>query len=454
MTDSATGMAPKLYRFQRAGVEFLIKRRRAILADDMGLGKTVQAITACETQGLHRILVVCPNTLKTCWANEISRWAPGRYAKVLRGNYATRGEDASGFRAGYLITNIESLRKPRFVNVLASLPWDALIVDEAHGLKNRKASQTRGARALAHRIPRVYLLTGTPILNKVNDLWSPLNILYPRHYRSFWRFVQRHTIVTKDFYGWRVDGKPTRPTELKRELSPILLRRSKEEIFPDMPRIVYQKLWLDMDGPQRDMYRAIERGTLVGIGDGDEISVVNALAKLTRCRQVTTSPALLNGPSIGVKFEALLDVINGTDQKIVVFSQFAEAIKLVTAALTERGIATVTLIGETKEVMRNASIDLFQRSSEVKVLAATTQAGGFGITLTSAGLVIFLDKHWTPAVNRQAVDRTRPHMQKRSVQVIELLCRDSVDEIIEKVLAGKASIVEAILERKERICQA
>lgn len=445
-----------LYGFQRAGVDFLLRARRAMLGDDMGLGKTAQAIAACE--GLGRVLVICPNTLKGNWAEEIIKWAPERHVTVLRGSPKKKERAVEGFGGGYLVINIEAVRRsrtpatgaPALLDVLLATRWDVLIVDEAHGIKNRNSQQTRGVRELAFGAGRVYLLTGTPIMNRVDDLWSPLHILYPGRYTSFWSFVRKHAKAWRGPFGWVIDGKPTHPDGLRREIAPMFLRREKEEVFPTMPRKVYQKIWLDLEGEQLRIYREIERDAMARVDETTTVATPGILAQLTRCKQVAVSPGLIGGRPEGVKLDALMDIVRGTDQKVLVFSQFAEAVKLAAVRLGDEGIGHVILIGETKEEERSEIIRRFQTAPEVRVFLATTQAGGAGVTLTAASLVVFLDKHWTPATNEQAVDRTRPHMQTRAVQVVELLGRDTVDEMIEDVLAGKVSIIEAVINRKRR----
>jgi len=444
-----------LYGFQRVGVDFLTRARRAILGDDMGLGKTAQAITACADA--ERVLVVCPNTLKGNWAAEVGKWAPGRPAVAVRGPARKKEATIRGFEGGFLVVNVEAVRRVRrsatgaqaLLDVLLSMRWDVLIVDEAHCIKNRSSQQTKGVLELATRTPRVYLLTGTPIMNRVDDLWAPLHVLYPRRYASFWSFVRRHTIAFKGRYGWVIDGKPTRPAELRLELAPVFMRREKEEVFPDMPRKVYQQVWLDLEGEQLRIYQDIERLAMAQVNDDTTVVTPGILAQLTRCKQVAVSPGLIGGRPDGVKLDALLDIVHGTDQKVLVFSQFAEAIKLAAGRLERENIGHVILIGETKEEERDEAIARFQTAPEVQVFLATTQAGGAGITLTAASLVVFLDKHWTPATNEQAVDRTRPHMQTRPVQIVELLARDTVDEMVEAVLAGKVGIIEAVISKKK-----
>jgi SNF2 family DNA or RNA helicase len=423
----------------------------------MGLGKTAQAIAACE--GLGRVLVICPNTLNGTWVTELEKWAPSRPVAVLRGSFKKKEVMIGSFDSGFLVVNYESVRQPRasladgpvaLLDRLRGIRWDALIVDEAHGIKNRNSQQTKGVLELARRTPCVYLLTGTPIMNKVDELWTPLHALNPLRWPSYWPFVKRHTVAFKGKYGWVVDGKPTRPEELRRELAPVFIRREKEEVFPDMPRKVYQQVWLDLEGEQLRIYRDIEKLAMAQVDEHTTVVTPGILAQLTRCKQVAVSPALIGGRPEGVKLDALLDIVQGTDQKVLVFSQFAEAIKLAAGRLEAAGIGHVVFIGETKEEVRDDVVMRFQTDPLVRAFLATTQAGGSGLTLTAASLVVFLDKHWTPAVNEQAVDRTRPHMQKRPVQVVELLVRDTVDEMVEAVLAGKVSIIEAVISRKKK----
>ena len=449
--------AAHLYGFQRVGVKFLTQARRVILADDMGLGKTVQAIVACEELQAQRVLVVCLNSLKGNWYNEIQKWVPHQQTTVLRGTRTQRDALLHAFQAGFLVVNYEAVRpsksksQPSLLDTLAGIPWDVLIVDEAHNMKNRKAAQTAGVRMLATQTGTVYLLTGTPILNRVDELWSPLHVLYPKRYASFWGFVEKHTAVYRNRYGWVVDGKPTQPVVLRKEIAPLFLRREKEEVFPDMPRKIYQDVWLDLEGEQQRIYRDIEHQAMTQIDENTTVITPGILAQLTRCKQVAISPGLIGGESTGVKLDALMDIVLGTEQKVLVFSQYAQAVELAASLMQTAGVKHVTFTGDTPEAERSAVVHQFQTDPTIKVFLATTQAGGVGLTLTAASLVVFLDKHWTPAVNEQAVDRTRPHLQTQPVHTIYLLCRNTVDELVENVLSGKASIIEAVVAKRKEV---
>lgn len=439
-----------LYPYQEQGVEFLLKRRRAILADDMGLGKTIQAIAACERAGARRVLVVCPNTLKLNWRNEIERWLPGRRVVVLGGGHQQRLELLRQAGNGYFVTNIEAIRPWALLDETCAVGWDVVVMDEAHAFKNRRSGQTKGAVKLTRRANAVYLLTGTPILNRVDELWTLLHILYPATWPSFWDFVGRHSTVYHNGWGWKVDGRPTKPDLLRQEIRGLFLRREKSQVYPDMPARIHQRLWLEMEPDQRELYERIEEEDLVLLEDGTNLTIPGVLARLTRCRQCSVSPQMLGSDIDGVKIRAVLDILSGTEQKAIVFSQFAGAVSILSSRLESLGIRHGVLTGATAERSRNEIIDCFQSTADSRVLLSTIQTGGQGLNLTAADLVVFVDKHWTPAINEQAIERTRPHLKAGPVQVVELLVRDSVDELIESVLAEKASIIEAVVKIKER----
>ena len=468
-TDLQVPFAEKLWGFQRVGAKFLVQVGRALLGDDMGLGKTLQAITACEELKARRVLIVCPNTLKGNWAEEIHKWVPNRNVTVLSGPAVKKARLIQEFKEGYLVVNYETVRwsyekttidgkskrvkKPgrHIIDELLGIAWDVLIVDEAHNIRNRKVNQTEGVKALASVIEYTFLLTGTPIMNRVDDLWSLLHVLYPKQYSSFWSFVQKHATAYPGRFGWVIDGTPTQPEALRREMAPFFLRREKTEVFPDMPPVVRQTVWVDLEADQRRIYDEIEEFFMTVVDEDTTVITPGILAQITRCKQVAISPALIGGKREGAKLDAFMDIVHGTDRKILVFSQFAEAIKLVSEMLTEANIGHVVLTGKTPDGTRDQLRHKFQTDPSIRLFLATTTAGGVGLTLTAASLVVFLDKHWTPSVNQQAIDRTRPHLQKESVQVIELLARNSIDEMVEDVLAGKVTIIEAVIAKRKKL---
>ncbi len=466
-----TGAAEKLYPFQRVGCNFLYNAKKALLADDMGLGKTVQAIFACEEIKAEKILVICPNSLKSNWKKEIEKWTPQRSVTILRGSTRDKKNKViSEFTTGYFIANLESIRRGKekkevdgetklvlrdedFVDHLAGIEWDVVIVDEAHNIKNRKAQQTKDTMSLTKtkKADYLFLLTGTPIMNKVDELWSLLHTMYPEKYTSFWKFVKKFANAYPGRWGWVIEPHPRNPSELRKELEPFFLRREKEQVFQDLPKKTHQQIWVELEGKQKKIYDQMEAEAMAEVTEEDSVIAPGVLAQITRCKQIAISAELINGSKQSAKLDALKSVIEGTDKKVVVFSQFAEAINLVSNMLEEMEVEHVTFTGQTKESKRQDIIDSFQDDEQVRVFLATTQAGGAGINLTAAHYVVLLDKHWTPAVNEQAVDRVHRHGQSNPVTVIELLARDTVDEMVEEVLNGKKSIVEAVISRKKGV---
>lgn len=434
---------PELYPYQRAGVQFLQWTGRALLADDMGLGKTVQALKTCALRGDERVLVVCPNSLKANWEEEVLKWT--EYTPtVVRGSPEQRLETLEEFENGALIINYALLRvdkKPtEDLSRLLKMDIATLILDEAHNIKNRKAQRTKGIHKLAKQVRYLIELTGTPIMNRVPELWSLLHTIDPVRYSSYWQFVKRHANARPGQFGWIVEDHATDPKALQSEIEDIVLRREKREVRKDLPEVTYIDRHITMGSEQQRLYREMEENMVAEISEMEQLVAPVILSQITRLRQIAVSPKLVGGETLGAKFEALLDIVNGTNQKIVIFSQFAEAIKLVAEQLE-----CEYFIGETKEEKRSEMVNKFQEDEQMQILATTMQVGGVGLNLTSASMVIFLDKHWTPATNRQAVDRVYRHGQENPVTVISLLMEGSVEGWIEEVLQDKKNIHDEVI---------
>lgn len=439
-------LANTLYDYQRVGTSFLSKAGRAILGDDMGLGKTIQAIAACAELKTERVLIICPNSLKLNWEREVQRWLPGSKTQVIDGVRAKREEQLKNTEANFIIINFEAVRIHK--DMLA-WGWDALIIDEAHRVKNRKAQQTKAVQAIAKQAKNVFHLTGTPIMNKPDEIWSLLNILDPKKYSSFWRFVNQYCHVWDNGYG-KVIGEAKDPQAFRDMLAPYMIRRTKAEVLKDLPSKTIQKQYVRlMDGLQQRAYKQMEKEMVAEFAEGNEVAAPVVIAQITRLKQLAVSPALLGGEDESAKLDAMMEIIESAgDQKVVVFSQFAEAIKLASKRLEAKGIDHGILIGEVKAEERAKNIDRFQNDPNCKVFLASIQAGGVGITLTSASIAIFLDKHWTPAINNQAADRLHRIGQENPVTIIELIAEGTVEEWIEELLKDKSDTFDSLIDGK------
>lgn len=439
-----TPVKDKLYPFQRVGVGFLKKARKAILGDDMGLGKTLQALAVTDELSAEKVLIIAPNTLKSVWRNEIEKWFPGTAVQVIDGPKKKREEQLKS-SARYIIINYEATR---LHTEELTREWDVVILDEAHRAKNRKAQQTKACQKIAKGAKALFHLSGTPIMNRPYEIWTLLNMIDPKKFSSFWRFVDMYCEKWYDGYGWNIGGVLD-PEEFRHMLAPYMLRRKKEQVLKDLPSKTVQQIPVTLEGKQKKIYQQMKDQMVAELAEKETISAPVVIAQITRLKQICVSPNLLgeNGVDFpSVKLDALDGIIDDSNgQGIVVFSQFAKAIRLVERRLRERGIEVRVLTGDTKQKDREQAIKDFQEG-KAKVFLTTIQAGGQGITLTAGSIAIFLDKHWTPANNNQAIDRLHRIGQEKPVTVYELIAEDTVEDWIERLLEEKTTIFKQLIE--------
>lgn len=428
---------------QPEAVSFLARQKRAILADDMGLGKTVEAITATKVLQARKILVICPNSLKLNWKRELEMWYPTAPVTVVDGPAKQKIAALDSYRNGFLIVNFESARGQQVLKYVANPRnrWDVLIVDEAHRIKNRRAMQSRAVFQIGLNADAVFSLTGTPIMNHGEDLWSLLHLTQPDKYRSFWEFMKEHYRARERQFGWGWDDKPINPPKLAKEIQPYFLRREKSQVL-DLPDKTFQDMFVQMEGRQRELYDEMEEHMITEV-KGEPLVAPVIVAKILRLKQICVSPFLIGDDETeSAKINALMEIVEGTEGKIVVFSQFSTAVALISMELERRKIGHVTLTGDVKIEDRNRNVNQFQNDRNTKLFLATIRAGGVGITLTAAQTAVFTDKDWTPAMNQQAVDRLHRIGQQGNVHVINLLAEDSIEEWIERKLDRKTDLVE------------
>jgi len=457
-----------LYPFQRTGVGFLLKARRTILGDDMGLGKTVEAIITAEEMRANKVLIIAPNNLKHHWYDEIRKWAPDRRVLSLVGSTRKkRTEVLNQYVDGYFIIHYEAARRGKqmkkvdgkkrmvlrdhdYIDELLKQDWDVVIVDEAHNIKNRKTQQSQDVSRLAKKAPNAWFLTGTPIMNRVPEVWSLLHVINPDRYTSFWSFVKKYANAHPGRFGWVIDDHASNPDALREEIAPYFIRREKEEVFPDMPEKTRQKIWLEMGSKQARLHDQMWEELMAEISDQEILVAPIVLSKIMRCRQIAISPELVGSDAPSVKLEALVEFVQSTDEKIVVFSQFAEAISLAARELRAAGAGCTYFTGASSDEEQSEAISALNTDPETQVLLTTLKAGGEGLDFTAASVVILLDKHWTPATNKQAEDRVHRHGQTKPVTVIELIALNSeADRLIEDTNKHKKRLVDAVIERRD-----
>jgi len=445
--------AATLRPYQQHGVDWLQHLRAhglgGFLADDMGLGKTAQAIAHIVVEQdagrLDRpVLVVVPTSLVANWAAELAKFAPHLRVAVLHGS------DRHARRAGLAgvhvaITTYAVLA--RDIEDMRLLPWHLVVLDEAQAIKSPDAKATKAACQLEarHRL----CLSGTPIENNLQELWSEFAFLMPGLLGDRKGFAKRfRTPIEKN-------GDAARRTQLARRVRPFLLRRTKSEVAADLPpkHTILRRIGL---GPeQRELYEAI-RSTLhdavrkqlarLGAAQGRMV-MLDALLKL---RQVCCDPRLVKLPSARLvggssKLDDLLDMVGEMvpeGRRILLFSQFTSMLDLIKPRLAEAGIGFVELRGDTRD--RAEPVRVFE-SSAVPLFLISLKAGGRGLNLTSADTVIHYDPWWNPAVEDQASDRAHRIGQTKPVFVYKLIAADTVEDRILQLQQRKASLASIAL---------
>jgi len=436
----------ELFPYQKEGVDFICYKPRAILGDDMGLGKTLQLITAAMKQtDATRILVVCPNSLKYFWANELKKWY-NISSTVVNGTPQLRSTQIA-YKSKWTIINYESLRLHKEE---LQIRWDIVIFDESHRLKNRKALMFKAAKYLTKKAQIIWCSSGTPILNRLSELWTTLHIMYPKKYGSYWKFCENYCEVFNNGWGMQVrdilDPDHRAIQEIREVLKPMMIRRLKSEVLKDLPEKIISQVWVDLVGKQRNYYDEMEKDFCTLISSKEYVEAPVKIAQIIRLKQIAISAQLIDAEldNATAKIDALLEILEDSPKPVVVFSAWKKTLNLVVERLP-KDLVVKMITGEVPVSEREQIVLDFQ-AGKIDVLLATIGAGGVGITLTRASVVIFLDKDWTPALNRQAQDRLHRIGQKESVLVYELLARNTIEEDIEKLLAKKIKLCENVLD--------
>ncbi len=422
------------------------------LADDMGLGKTVQVLAmiqarrdAGEAKGPS--LVVAPRSVVFNWVDEAARFTPG--LRVLEYTGTTRKRLQPEFdETDIIVTTYGVLR--RDIAELSAREFDYAILDESQAVKNHASQSSRAARALRshHRLA----LSGTPLENHVEELWSLFEFLNPGmlgRSTAFRRALQGSKTGNDDADGRRL---------LARALRPFLLRRTKEEVARDLPPKTEQTLHCEMPPKQRRTYRELQehyRRTLLGGGAGGradgrvEGSRMHVLEALLRLRQAACHPGLLDvtrRDEPTAKLDALLPLLEevvAEGHKALVFSQFTSLLSIVHEHLDRAGLVYEVLDGSTRD--RKARVQRFQTDPDCSVFVISLKAGGLGLNLTAADYVFILDPWWNPAAETQAIDRTYRIGQTRRVMAYRLICSDTVEQKIVELQQQKRDLANAIL---------
>ena len=437
--------------YQKTGFRWIRTLREngfgGILADDMGLGKTLQAIAflLSEWKEGKRFLVVCPASLVYNWKSELERFAPGLPVWLAAGVQAERERVKERLEeaGGVLVTSYDLLR--RDIELYEGLTFDAQIIDEAQFIKNHATQAARAVKMV--RSDFRLALTGTPVENRLSELWSIFDYLMPGYLFGYSRFREEFEtpIVTKK--------EEEAALRLQKMIRPFVLRRLKRDVLSDLPDKLEKNMYAAMEGEQRQLYDAhVQRLILLLSGQSEQefsAAKIQILAELTKLRQLCCDPGLLlegyQGESAKTRLclELIRNAVEG-GHKVLLFSQFTSMLERLKAALKEEGVSFYSLDGSTPKARRVQLVDAFNRD-ETQVFCVSLKAGGTGLNLTGADIVIHFDPWWNVAVQNQATDRAHRIGQKNVVTVYRLIARDTIEEKIVQLQERKSRLAEQIL---------
>lgn len=459
-------LSTKLYPYQEAGAMHLAFGRRALLADDMGLGKTIQAIAASallkDLRGIERALIVCPASLKHQWAREIKRFT-SLPVTVVEGGLLTRRD---GYRAPsfFKIINYEVVR--RDLPELHQLRPDLIILDEAQRIKNWRTKTADMVKQLRSRY--AFVLTGTPLENRLDELYSLFQFLDPRILGPLWNFNERFFQIEERPNGTvKVLGYQNLD-ELRATIGPYVMRRTRSEVLHDLPDRVDNNFFVEMTDPQWRAYDEFKESLakLVALAHRRPLTPKereNLLMCLIKMRLICNALALHDkeilpkdrektAPKLRELDEILGEQIaggsRGNGHKAVIFSQWSNMLAFTEPIIARHGLGYVKLTGDVPSAKRGALVERFFDDQDCRIFLST-DAGGVGLNLQAASLVVNLDLPWNPAVLEQRIGRAHRHGQRQRVHVINLIAKGTIEERMLDTLAAKRTVFAGVFGTEE-----
>lgn len=459
------GLAATLRPYQVEGFRWLSRLAAlgfgGILADEMGLGKTLQMIAlvkslADEGRLAGPVLVACPASLVFNWADEFARFAPDVPVAPLEGSRAQRERlvERAGGESCVVVASYDRVRIDGAL--LARADWGMVVLDEAQYIKNHATKTTRAVKRLTS--PLRFALTGTPVENRLSELWSIFDFLMPGFLGSYERFRERYELGI-------IGQDEEAAARLRALVEPFLLRRRKADVLADLPPKFENIRYVPLSAEQRRLYDGAEqklredlnaqkrqnasRANRRGHVRDAEKNTVEILAELTRLRQIALDPALVfdNYRGGAEKAAAIMELVaEATDagRKVLIFSQFTSYLEVLSAELDRRGVAHFTLTGSTPKRERVRLANQFN-DDETPVFLVSLKAGGTGLNLTGASVVVHADPWWNAAATDQATDRAHRIGQGREVDVYKVVAKGTIEERIVALQQAKRDLADSVV---------
>lgn len=427
-----------LFQYQINDIEKLRRLRASLNANTMGLGKTIETVTLLKALD-GPVLILCPKTVVPHWMAELE--ANGINAEAFPKKFPFRTTNV-------YVTNYEQMLNEKLQTTARSSIWEAIVLDEAHKIKNRKSKISQVVASLP--TTRKYALTGTPVLNKPDDLWNILNWLNWRYSgKSYWNFVEYFCELEDGFFGRAIKGltkDPERQMLLNTLLECVGVRNPSIQIAAGK---TVTRVPLVMDKQQKKLYDNLRE--LVFEELPSDLVIANGMVLMLRMMQATSNPRVVDeermGKEVGIKFEWIADFLDSnSDKRVVVFSRFAETVKALKEYLEKKKIQCAMIIGAVKSEDRVAEKERFIKGA-ARVLLGTIGAMGQGLDGLQkvCSTVVFVERDWSPALQEQAEARLLRQGQERLVEVYYLECKDTVDMYVGKINVKKTEDIRRAL---------
>lgn len=435
------GLKKELYPYQKVGVEFLVASGgRAIVADAMGLGKTAQALAYIKHEGFKRTLVVCPASVKFSWEVEVAKWT--RMSSIIIDSKTDLSKIDPDIKVW--IINYDILKKHH--PMLVKMRFDCIIGDECQLIKSTGALRTKAFRSISREIPKVVLLSGTPLLSRPSELFSLLNIIDMKTWDNWYQFARKYCAMKQTRWGWDSSGA-SNTEELHARIKRYFIRRDKTEVLKDLPPKTFITVPVQLSKEVEKKYDmaanelAIYLRKYMGKSDqsidrsmtAEKLTQLNILRHLNAMGKIDTAIELV---------ESVLD----SGEKVLVFCSFVEPLEILKKHFADKA---VILTGKTPIEDRRTIVETFQNDSSVPVFLGGIKSAGVGITLTAASNVIFLDYSWNPADHQQAQDRVhRPGQVAESVNIYQLSALNTIDDDLKEILDNKQNVFDKVIDGK------
>ena len=451
------GLRSELRTYQITGFKWLKildnYKFGGILADDMGLGKTIQLLAVIQSyleseKKPKPSIVVCPSSLSLNWKNEIDKFAPNMKTLVIHGNAEERIKQINSInKYNLVITSYDLLKRDIEEYKNRNYEFKYIIADEAQYIKNNNTQNSKVIKEI--KADTRYALTGTPIENSLSELWSIFDFIMPGYLYSYRKFKEIYELpIVKDNDEWTMN-------KLKMLIEPFILRRTKKEVLTELPDKTISILNNEMQGEQLKIYMSYMANAKREVSqelknNGFEKSQIKILALLMRLRQICCHPSLFisNYTGESSKLNQCIEVVKDavlSGHKILLFSGYSSMLEIIGRELEKEKIKFFKLTGQTKVGDRIKLVEEFNNNEEIKVFLISLKAGGTGLNLIGADMVIHYDPWWNLSAENQATDRTYRIGQKKNVQVYKLITKDSIEERIYELQEKKAQLAKTML---------